>query len=128
MYANTACNGRNELGYHSGMTIVQAKAWCQDNAACVSFERLGGSHLGSFHFSTTCTHSVSIPYTDIDLYVIDRTTAAPTMCSNGGPMGSGQAAKGTPCVFPFTSMGITYTECEGVGYGGGRLVLDDRQL
>jgi hypothetical protein len=81
MYPNTACAGRNELASQHGITVVQAKSWCQDNAACVSFERQPTA--GYFSFSTTCTTSVDIPYPpwecgksalcDIDLYVIDRT-------------------------------------------------------
>jgi hypothetical protein len=85
MLPNTACSGRNELGTQAGLTIVQAKAWCQDNAACVSFEDfngLAGYPAGYFSFSTSCTTSVDIPYTNIDIYVIDRAAAECTMVAD----------------------------------------------
>jgi hypothetical protein len=74
VYSDNACAGRNELqlmGDQSGITIVDAKAWCQDNAACVSFERMPTA--GKFQFSTSCDPSLRDPsFTNHDLYVIDR--------------------------------------------------------
>jgi hypothetical protein len=58
----------------SGITLAEAKAWCQGNAACVSFERMPTA--GSFQFSTSCTVSVAVASSNLfDLHVIDRTTA-----------------------------------------------------
>lgn len=70
VYSEKACAGRNELGDQSGITIVDAQAWCQDNAACVSFERMPTA--GKFQFSTSCDPSTYAAYSNHDLYVIDR--------------------------------------------------------
>jgi hypothetical protein len=75
--SDTACDGRNELGSplpgQSVITIAMAQTWCQDSAACVSFEAVQG---GSFQFSSTCTLSEATPNTCCDLYVIDTAGAS----------------------------------------------------
>jgi hypothetical protein len=71
VYPEKACAGRNELPKQVGITVVKAKAWCQDNAACVSFERM--PTLGDFQFSTSCTPSVYVTSANHELYMIDRT-------------------------------------------------------
>eukprot|EP01046_Picozoa_sp_COSAG06_P071349 COSAG06_NODE_20367_length_798_cov_1.277539_1_plen_203_part_01 len=72
--SDTACAGRNELPGQSGITIAMAQTWCQDSAACVSFEVPHAG--GSFQFSSTCTLSEATPNTCCDLYVIDTAGAS----------------------------------------------------
>jgi hypothetical protein len=71
------CSGRNELGGQNGITLADAKAYCESQSTCVSFEQpnqvLTNWGPGDFQFSTTCTTSVGTTYTMLGLYVIDRT-------------------------------------------------------
>merc|ERR1711865_1132628 len=73
--AEIACSGRNELGTKRGITVADAKAYCESQSTCVSFERVPTA--GQFQFSTSCTPSVAAVYTNHDLYVhTDRHTAS----------------------------------------------------
>jgi hypothetical protein len=88
VYSEKACAGRNELPSQSGITIVDAQAWCQDNAACVSFERMPTA--GSFQFSTSCTPSTYATYSNFDLYVIARrwTVYSEKACAGRNELGA----------------------------------------
>jgi hypothetical protein len=46
-----ACSGRNELGAQEGITVEEAKAWCDSTSSCVSFEKMEDRR---FQFSTSC--------------------------------------------------------------------------
>jgi hypothetical protein len=71
-----ACAGRNELPTQKGITIEEAKAWCQGSAACVSFERLPTA--GSFQFSSSCALRHAKSYPQHALYMIDRHSSGAT--------------------------------------------------
>jgi len=74
-----ACSGRNELGAQEGITVEEAKAWCDSTSSCVSFEKMEDRR---FQFSTSCIKSTSAFYADIDLFIKSSTpppTAEPTV-------------------------------------------------
>jgi len=84
-HAEIACAGRNELPTQRGITVVEAKAYCEGESTCVSFERMPTS--GHFQFSTSCTPYRANRYSNHELYVIGRsadTAPAATWTQNAG--------------------------------------------
>jgi hypothetical protein len=75
--ADIACSGRNELPSQTGITIETAKAYCESESTCVSFEQSPTS--GNFQFSTSCLPPVAQDSPNWSLFVIDRSgsTTAP---------------------------------------------------
>jgi hypothetical protein len=79
-----SCTGRNELGIaglkgsaeklQKDITVEDAKAYCESESTCVSFEYKPTT--GRLQFSTSCLPSESKDTEAWSLYVIDRPAAA----------------------------------------------------
>ena len=75
-----SCIGRNELPTQQGITLKEAKAYCDRTASCTSFEVMGSgaSNEGSTQFSTSCIESNSVASTLATLFI--KTGAADEIC------------------------------------------------
>ena len=68
---NYGCDGRNELGIETSVSLVDCKQKCVDNTDCVSVEYdLQTRSLGTCQLSSTCFLSKATPATNFDLYYL----------------------------------------------------------
>eukprot|EP00937_MAST-01D_sp_MAST-1D-sp2_P001854 g1854.t1 len=88
-YSGKACASRNELTTQTGITLVDAKAWCISEPTCTSFEeRL--NNAGTFQFSTSCDESTDKQMNGVNLYIIKRDSFDVTFAKHDGKACAGR--------------------------------------